>query len=144
MNIRMRISAADRAMSDWIRTRAGWKCEVCGLPFPERSPDLQHSHFIKRGGPTEVVRHHEDNGVAACPDCHRKLENRPAAQAALAIKTIGAAKWENLKHLSKMTVKRSERDLTAIAADYRSRSAALGFYRGRGPALSTFVPGRVA
>jgi len=69
---RVKIDAADRLFSLYIRKRAGWKCEYCGLQFPEKSNQLQCSHYWGRR--MESVRFDTDNADSFCVSCHQKLE----------------------------------------------------------------------
>lgn len=70
-----------RAFLDWkeaVRSRAGWKCENCGIAHG-RQPDGRkiylHSHHIKPMSEYPDLMHDPDNGKCLCPRCHRKEHN---------------------------------------------------------------------
>lgn len=134
-------NAADIAMSDYIRAKAGWKCEICKKPFGPKSPELDCSHLWNRGDSTRSARYDEDNAMAACRSCHEMLSRNKRFHHAIFLQRLGARRYDRLKLLAHTIVKRADVDVRAIAAEYRRRSGAeFGFYRGRGPAISTFVP----
>ena len=144
--IELKRTPADIAMSLYVRYAAGWKCEICGRPFPERSPFLDASHFWPRGNAFRPARYAIQNVLAACRDCHRKLEANRALHAAIFLNRLGKEAFDALERLAHSIVPRRLIDEPAIARDYRHKLL-MEFGQtvsGRGPALSTFVPGRVA
>jgi hypothetical protein len=137
---------ADIAMSLYLRYKAGWKCEVCAKPEAERSPFLDLSHFWPRGNAFRPTRYVEDNVVVAGRDCHRKFEEDPLGHRAFFLHRLGRERFDALARMSHSIVPRRLIDEAEIAREYRGKLR-LEFgqtINGRGPALSTFVPGRVA
>ena len=61
-------SEADAAFSDYIRARAGYRCERCGTSYPAKSAGLQCSHHFSRRH--WAIRFHPDNAAALCHHCH--------------------------------------------------------------------------
>jgi len=64
---RIRRDPLDALFSDYIRKRAGWCCERCGICPSRRGLDCSHFH----GRAKQAVRYDEDNAVALCKNCHR-------------------------------------------------------------------------
>lgn len=64
---------ADRAMSDYIRERDGWKCVICG----ETGKHIQNGHYIPRQ--SLALRYDETNCHAQCPTCNGRhnLDREP-------------------------------------------------------------------
>jgi hypothetical protein len=69
---RTKIDAADRLFSQYIREKAGQRCERCGADG--RMVQLECSHFIGRR--VEAVRFDEDNADCLCRTCHAHFEDR--------------------------------------------------------------------
>ncbi len=136
----MKKTAADTAFSDFIRARDGYTCQKCFVFLGPKAFNLHCSHLWKRGNSTYCVRFDEANAMAACKTCHDDLEHHPEAHRSFFLKRLGQERYDALYQRAHAIVKRSSFDLKAIASTFRAKSAALGFYRGRGPALSTFVP----
>jgi 5-methylcytosine-specific restriction endonuclease McrA len=61
---------ADRLFSQYIRTRDGWQCQVCGEPF-----NIQCGHLISRR--YRAVRFSPINAVAICARHHVFYTHRP-------------------------------------------------------------------
>lgn len=59
---------ADAAFSDYIRARAGHRCERCGTQYEAKSTGLQCSHNFSRRH--HSIRFHPDNALALCHHCH--------------------------------------------------------------------------
>lgn len=59
----------DTAWAHAVIERAGNRCEKCGRI------GTQAHHIVRRGNPT--LRHHGDNGVALCVECHRRAHAKP-------------------------------------------------------------------
>lgn len=76
----IKIDKADKAFSDWIRTRDNWTCQRCFKHFdPLVSTDrmgIHCSHFMGRG--KEATRFEPLNADAMCYGCHRYLGAHPA------------------------------------------------------------------
>jgi len=77
---KIKIDAADKAFSDYIRARDGWKCSRCKRQYnpsiPEHRMALHCSHFQGRG--KEATRFEELNADALCYGCHKYLGSHPA------------------------------------------------------------------
>ena len=63
---------ADALFSQYIRTRDGWACRVCGSPLR-----IQCGHIISRR--YHAVRFDPMNAVALCGRCHMKYTRNPLA-----------------------------------------------------------------
>jgi transcriptional regulator with XRE-family HTH domain len=67
-----------RIVKDVVILRAAGHCQLCGTPAPFKLPDgqpyleLHHVQPIREG-----VADSQDNVVALCPNCHRKVEINP-------------------------------------------------------------------
>lgn len=138
-------NAADTAAGDYVKARAGFSCEVCGRYFGPKHPELDAAHFYSRGGPTRGARYNPANILSACRTCHRDvLPNNRALHAALLIQRVGKEEFAEMVQQAHAPAPRDEK-VAHLARYWRRRTGAeFGFYRGRGPALSTFSPGPVA
>lgn len=139
---------ADIAMSLLVRYQAGWRCEVCGTPFAERSPLLDNSHFWPRGDAFRPTRYVLENCLAACRRCHQIIGDNANRffYKALMIKRLGQEGFDLLSQLAHSIVPRRLIDEAEIARRYREalRKEFGVVVSGRGPALSTFFPGATA
>lgn len=77
---KVKIDAADKAFSEYIRTRDGWKCRRCGKQYNPLLPTdrmaLHCSHFQGRG--KEATRFEPLNADALCYGCHQYFTSHPA------------------------------------------------------------------
>ena len=142
--INLKRTPADIAMSLLVRYRAGWRCQVNGEQFEERSPLLDNAHFWPRGDAFRPTRYVLDNCLAACRRCHGEVlgPNR-ALHAAIIIQRLGQGRFDEIERLAHSIVPRRLIDEAAIAAGFRAdllREFGVTV-SGRGPALSTFRPG---
>lgn len=65
---------ADIKFSNWIREKAGWKCQKCGKVCKLNGlilGQLDASHYYGRG--KESTRFEPDNVHALCNPCHRRM-----------------------------------------------------------------------
>ena len=70
MSFTVKRSTLDVKFSDYIRAKAGWRCERCGSYFVERpGKALQCSHYYGRR--KEAVRFDPDNADSLCAGCHQ-------------------------------------------------------------------------
>lgn len=73
----IRLDPADRAFSNYIRQKAGWKCQRCGKlckidgSFIAR---LEASHYFGRSH--EAVRFDSENVYSLCGGCHKRMGGR--------------------------------------------------------------------
>ncbi|WP_250126429.1 HNH endonuclease signature motif containing protein [Chroococcidiopsis sp. CCMEE 29] len=55
-----------------ILRRAGYKCQICGIPLSETNFEADHKIAYSLGGTTEVW-----NALALCKDCNRRKSDKP-------------------------------------------------------------------
>ena len=71
--MKIKINPLDKLMSDYIRARAGWKCERCGNVPDRRGLHCHHYHRRRK----QSVRYDPDNCLSLCLGCHQFFgENR--------------------------------------------------------------------
>lgn len=75
--MRIKITPEDRLFSLFIRSRAGWKCELekCQRHYPPPTISLQCSHF--HGRRKKSVRFDPENAAALCYAHHRNFTENP-------------------------------------------------------------------
>lgn len=73
---KVKIDAADRAFSLYIRTRDRWTCQRCGTRYNYPTMALHCSHFQGRG--KEATRFEPTNADALCYGCHQYFTSYPA------------------------------------------------------------------
>ena len=85
----------DAVVSDLVRERADWCCEVCGKQFPERKGQGLHcSHYWGRAG--KSTRWFGDNLFSQCFGCHRKLGSKPHQFKAWVYTQLGDTRYDEL------------------------------------------------
>lgn len=118
-------NAADAAFSDYIRARAGYKCEKCGTQYEAKGTGLQCSHNYSRRH--HNIRYHPDNALALCHHCHNYWYSKDIPEAARFLEAKigkdGIAELERLK--AQPNRKHSAAELDEIAEHYRAQTAAL-------------------
>lgn len=72
----VKIDMADRAFSQYIRTRDNWTCKRCNKRYEPPTVALHCSHFQGRG--KEATRFDPRNADALCYGCHRYFTSHPA------------------------------------------------------------------
>lgn len=72
----IKIDPADKAFSEYIRTRDKWTCQRCMKRYDPPTSALHCSHFMGRG--KEATRFEPLNADALCYGCHRYFTAHPA------------------------------------------------------------------
>lgn len=72
----VKIDAADKAFSLYIRTRDKWTCQRCGKQYTPPTNALHCSHFMGRA--KEATRFDPQNADALCYGCHQYFTSHPA------------------------------------------------------------------
>ena len=93
---------ADKLFSDYIRTKAGWKCQykfLCNgsINYENEKSRLHNSHFQKRA--KRSTRFDQLNCDASCNICHAFVEDTPEGQKILEEfkrKQLGETEYRNL------------------------------------------------
>ena len=73
---KIKIDSADKAFSQYIRTRDSWKCQRCRTQYKPPTQALHCSHFQGRG--KEGTRFEPLNADALCYGCHQYFTSHPA------------------------------------------------------------------
>lgn len=114
-------TTADAAFSDYIRARAGYRCQRCGTQYKAKSNGLQCSHNFSRR--YYNIRFHPDNALALCHNCHNYWFSKDITEAARFLEeTVGKnklAELERLKNQPDATKKPPQSQLDAIAEHYQ-------------------------
>ena len=106
----MKLDAADRAFSLYIRTRDGWRCQRCGSS-PSSKQGLHCSHFQGRG--KEATRFEPLNADALCYGCHQYFTSHPAEHYEWQVQRKGQQVVDRLV-LASNQYKKKERKLEAL------------------------------
>lgn len=112
-------NAADAAFSDYIRARAGYKCERCGTRYEAKSTGLQCSHNFSRRH--HSIRYHPDNALALCHNCHNYWFSKDIPEAArfleqkLGKQRLVELEWKKAEQRGR----HSASEIDEIAAHYR-------------------------
>jgi len=72
---KVKIDVADKAFSQYIRTRDNWTCQRCGTKYEPPTMALHCSHFQGRG--KENTRFEPLNADALCYGCHQYSPSHP-------------------------------------------------------------------
>ena len=78
----------DRAFSDFIRARDGWRCRRCRAPHLPPHRGIQCAHIFTRAN--RGIRVDPDNALALCKPCHAYFTFRSEEWRAWCEKTLGA------------------------------------------------------
>ena len=110
---------ADAAFSDYIRARAGYRCERCGKQYEAKSTGLQCSHHFSRRHYN--IRFDPDNAAALCHHCHNYWYSKDVPEAARWLEDkIGQARVNRLIALkNQKQSKPTASEEAAIAGKYR-------------------------
>ena len=112
----VKITPADKAFSDYIRTRDKWTCQRCGKMYnPLVSTDrmaLHCSHFKGRG--KESTRFDPRNADALCYGCHRYFTAQPDEHYVWQVARKGQEAVDEIVLASNGYQKKSERKALAV------------------------------
>ncbi len=107
----VKIDAADRYFSLYIRFRDNWTCQRCLTPYEVGSQGLHASHFWSRG--RESTRFDPENVSAHCFGCHTELGGNPELHRAWKLKQIGQKRYDILMVRAETRAKK-DRKLAAL------------------------------
>jgi hypothetical protein len=116
---KVKIDAADKAFSWWIRYRDGWTCQRCGKAYTPPTMALHNSHFQGRG--RENTRFDPDNCDALCYGCHQFFTSHPSEHYEWQVERKGQSKVDELV-LKGHGYKKKDRKAEAIYWRGRLRS----------------------
>nr|DAY00587.1 MAG TPA: NinG recombination protein [Caudoviricetes sp.] len=116
---------ADAAFSNYIRARAGYRCERCGKQYKAKSTGLQCSHHFSRRHYN--IRFDPDNAAALCHHCHNFWYSKDVPEAARWLENkIGRDAINALIELKNQPqTKPTASELDAIAAHWRKETEKL-------------------
>lgn len=109
---KIKIDPADRAFSNYIRTRDNWTCQRCGKQYTPPTSALHCSHFQGRG--KEATRFEPDNCDALCYGCHRYFTAQPGEHYQWQVKRKGQATVDRLILQSNTYKKKARKDEALI------------------------------
>ena len=109
---KIKIDPADRAFSNYIRTRHNWTCQRCGKQYTPPTSALHYSHFQGRG--KEATRFEPDNCDALCYGCHRYFTAQPGEHYQWQVKRKGQATVDRLILQSNTYKKKARKDEALI------------------------------
>lgn len=107
---KVKIDAADRAFSQYIRTRDKWTCQRCNTYYKPPTMALHCSHFQGRG--KEATRFDPSNADALCYGCHQYFTSHPAEHYNWQVERKGQAVIDELVMRSN-TYKKKDRKFEA-------------------------------
>lgn len=112
---KVKIDVADKAFSEYIRTRDQWTCQRCRKHYDKDNPNhrmaLHCSHFQGRG--KEATRFEPLNADALCYGCHQYFTSHPAEHYAWQVERKGQNVVDRIV-LASNTYKKKERKLEVI------------------------------
>lgn len=111
----LKIDAADRVFSQYIRRRDKWTCVACGRKHPEGAGTLGNSHYWSRRN--ESTRFEPDNCDALCnmPCHHRWGGDYRGEYKAFKLKQLGEKRYKTLE-LQHNTYQKKDRKLALLIA----------------------------
>lgn len=94
--MKIKIRPADKQFSDYIRSKAGWRCERCLKQYDSTcGPSLQCSHFWGRA--RENTRFDPENCSSLCFGCHNYFHAQPADHVEWMLEKLGKKAFDLLK-----------------------------------------------
>ncbi len=108
---------ANKAFSDYIRERDGWRCYTCGKACDKYTADA--GHLISRYW--SATLYDEDNVKCQCKGCNILHENDPEIFKAKWIDEYGEDAYWNMYRRSKVLTKRTAMDYIAIREEYEEK-----------------------
>ncbi len=90
----IKVTSADRLCSLYVRYKAKWYCEICGMGFANRHVGLHCSHYFSRS--RKSTRYHLPNLIAACVNCHKYLGSHHTEYEAMMRKRLGEKGYRDL------------------------------------------------
>lgn len=90
----IKISTADKLFSQYVRSRAGWRCERCNGYYEPPTMALHCSHYHGRG--KRSVRFDPENAAALCYGCHMHFTAHPLEHTDWFKKRLGDNKFDLL------------------------------------------------
>ena len=115
-NYKQLLKQADKVFSDFIRTRDGFICQLCGN---DDSSVMQCSHLIKRG--KMGTRFEELNCVCHCSSCNFRHNFYPEFYTEWFLMIHGDKVYSDLIKKSQSVKKFSRHDLIDIIQYYQER-----------------------
>lgn len=89
-----KIFPADKAFSNFIRSRDKWTCQRCGKYHSPPTSALHCSHFFSRG--KWNTRFDPENCISLCYGCHRYWDKHITEYEAYKIELLGQQVFEAL------------------------------------------------
>lgn len=105
--MKIKIRQSDKLFSNYIREKAGWKCERCGAQFTPPTSGLHASHFWGRSH--ENTRHDQKNVFAICFGCHNYFHANPQEHAEWVEQKIGKEEFRYLRIRANLYKKRDDK-----------------------------------
>lgn len=105
--MKIKIRPADKQFSDYIRSKAGWRCERCGHQFTPPTSGLHASHFWGRA--RENTRFDPDNLSALCYGCHSYFHAQPQEHLDWMLEKLGKKRFDQLKLRAHMYRKKDDK-----------------------------------
>lgn len=88
-----KLDPADQAFSKYVRTKADWKCAVCGKHATGQGLHCAHFHSRRK----ESVRFDLENADALCANHHRYFTNNYADHKIWKVEQLGAKRYDLLE-----------------------------------------------
>ena len=112
--MKIRIRQSDKIFSQFIRTRAGWKCERCYKQYEPPTSGLHCSHFW--GSAKESTRFEPDNCAALCYGCHMHFTANPIEHTEYFKIRLGEKRFKTLTLQANATRKKRDDKIDAMYA----------------------------
>ena len=108
---KVKIDAADKYFSLYVRNRDGWKCKRCKVQYVPPTQALHCSHF--QGRAKENTRFMPSNADALCYGCHQYFTSHPGEHYTWQVATKGQDMVDSII-LASNFYKKKDRKLEAM------------------------------
>lgn len=118
------VRQADKAFSEYVRKRDGYRCYTCGHMGRKGDGIMQVGHLITRG--KYSVRWDDDNAACQCRSCNMRHEYQPEHFTDRYIRDRGIEAYHALVLRSNKPRKWTTQEIRDIAAYYQRLTREVG------------------
>jgi len=108
--MKIKRDSLDTLMSNYIRARAGWKCERCGNMPDRRGLHCHHYHRRRK----QSVRYDPDNCLSLCLGCHQFFGENRNEEEAFMLRKLGQRGLDMLNSRARTPARYLDREAIKI------------------------------
>jgi 5-methylcytosine-specific restriction endonuclease McrA len=117
------VAKLDKAFSEYIRARDGYRCVTCGTVGREKDGVIQCGHLFTRA--SYSTRWSDENAFAQCRGCNLRHEHDAAPFTMFYLNRFGQVAYEKLYLKHKSVFKITNCDIQTLIGIYEKKKAEL-------------------